>query len=59
MTVFFTVSGVGQALAGFVVDRVGALRVLFENRLPSSLEARKAPHSDAAAPGGANGALPI
>jgi MFS family permease len=29
MTVFFVVSGVGQALAGFVVDRLGALRVLF------------------------------
>jgi MFS family permease len=29
MTVFFVVSGVGQALAGFVVDRVGARRVLF------------------------------
>lgn len=29
MSVFFVVSGVGQALAGFVVDRVGALRVLF------------------------------
>jgi MFS family permease len=28
MTVFFTVSGIGQALAGFVVDRVGALLVL-------------------------------
>jgi FSR family fosmidomycin resistance protein-like MFS transporter len=28
MTVFFIVSGVGQALAGFVVDRVGACRVL-------------------------------
>jgi MFS family permease len=28
MTAFFTVSGIGQALAGFVVDRVGALRVL-------------------------------
>jgi len=28
MTTFFMVSGVGQALAGFVVDRVGALRVL-------------------------------
>lgn len=27
-TVFFLVSGVGQALAGFVVDRVGARRVL-------------------------------
>lgn len=26
--VFFTVSGIGQALAGFVVDRVGARRVL-------------------------------
>lgn len=29
MTVFFVVSGVGQALAGFVVDRVGARMVLF------------------------------
>jgi FSR family fosmidomycin resistance protein-like MFS transporter len=28
MTVFFIVSGVGQVLAGFVVDRVGATRVL-------------------------------
>lgn len=28
MTVFFVVSGVGQALAGFLVDRFGALRVL-------------------------------
>jgi MFS transporter, FSR family, fosmidomycin resistance protein len=28
MSVFFIVSGVGQALAGFVVDRFGALRVL-------------------------------
>jgi MFS family permease len=28
MTAFFTVSGIGQALAGFVVDQVGALRVL-------------------------------
>jgi MFS family permease len=28
MTVFFVVSGVGQALAGFVVDRFGAVRVL-------------------------------
>jgi MFS family permease len=27
-TIFFVISGVGQALAGFVVDRVGALRVL-------------------------------
>lgn len=27
-TVFFVISGVGQALAGFVVDRIGALRVL-------------------------------
>ncbi|MFD2272246.1 MFS transporter [Undibacterium arcticum] len=27
--VFFIVSGIGQALAGFVVDRVGARRVLF------------------------------
>jgi FSR family fosmidomycin resistance protein-like MFS transporter len=29
MTVFFVVSGVGQALAGFVVDRVDARTVLF------------------------------
>lgn len=29
MTVFFVVSGVGQALAGFVVDRTGARAVLF------------------------------
>lgn len=28
MTVFFVVSGTGQAMAGFVVDRVGGLRVL-------------------------------
>jgi MFS transporter, FSR family, fosmidomycin resistance protein len=29
MTVFFVVSGCGQALAGFVVDRIGARTVLF------------------------------
>ncbi len=29
MTVFFVVSGIGQALAGFVVDRLGARPVLF------------------------------
>lgn len=29
MTMFFIVSGIGQALAGFVVDRVGARTVLF------------------------------
>jgi MFS transporter, FSR family, fosmidomycin resistance protein len=29
MTVFFVISGVGQALAGFVVDRVAARTVLF------------------------------
>lgn len=29
MTVFFVVSGVGQALAGFVVDRTGARAMLF------------------------------
>lgn len=28
MSVFFVVSGIGQALAGFLVDRFGALRVL-------------------------------
>ena len=29
MTAFFVVSGIGQALAGFVVDRIGARPVLF------------------------------
>ena len=29
MTAFFVISGIGQALAGFVVDRVGARAVLF------------------------------
>lgn len=29
MSIFFVVSGVGQALAGFVVDRIGARPVLF------------------------------
>lgn len=29
MTVFFVVSGLGQAVSGFIVDRVGARRVLF------------------------------
>lgn len=29
MTVFFVISGVGQALAGFAVDRIGARLVLF------------------------------
>jgi MFS transporter, FSR family, fosmidomycin resistance protein len=29
LTAFFVVSGIGQALAGFVVDRAGALAVLF------------------------------
>lgn len=29
MTVFFVVSGIGQALAGFLVDRIGARTVLF------------------------------
>ena len=28
MTVFFIVSGIGQAIAGFLVDRLGAMRVL-------------------------------
>jgi MFS family permease len=28
MTTFFVISGIGQALAGFVVDRIGAFRVL-------------------------------
>ncbi len=31
MTVFFTVSGSGQALAGFVVDRIGARPLLFSS----------------------------
>src|SRR5690349_22672996 len=29
MTTFFVISGIGQALAGFVVDRVGSLKVLY------------------------------
>lgn len=29
MSVFFLVSGIGQALSGFLVDRIGPLRVLF------------------------------
>lgn len=29
MTAFFVVSGIGQALAGFIVDRIGARAVLF------------------------------
>ena len=29
VSVFFAVSGIGQALAGFVVDRIGARPVLF------------------------------
>jgi len=29
MTVFFVTSGLGQAASGFVVDRFGALRVLY------------------------------
>jgi len=33
MTVFFIISGVGQALAGFVVDRFGARAVLFAGML--------------------------
>lgn len=37
MTVFFVVSGVGQALAGFAVDRVGARPVLFSGVLMLAL----------------------
>lgn len=33
MTLFFTVSGLGQALSGFVVDRTGARPVLFASLL--------------------------
>ncbi len=33
MTLFFTVSGLGQALSGFVVDRIGARPVLFGSML--------------------------
>ncbi|TRZ65615.1 MAG: MFS transporter [Rhodocyclaceae bacterium] len=29
MSVFFLISGIGQALSGFLVDRIGPLRVLF------------------------------
>jgi MFS family permease len=37
MTVFFVVSGAGQALAGFVVDRIGARPVLFSGVLMLTL----------------------
>lgn len=37
MTVFFVVSGAGQALAGFVVDRTGARPVLFSGVLMLTL----------------------
>ncbi len=33
MTAFFVVSGIGQALAGFAVDRFGALRVLYAGEI--------------------------
>src|SRR5690606_10784534 len=33
MTVFFVISGVGQAMSGFLVDRVGARPVLFGSLL--------------------------
>src|SRR5260221_5238821 len=36
MTVFFVISGIGQALAGFVVDRFGAHRVLCGGAAPLS-----------------------
>lgn len=39
MTGFFVVSGIGQALAGFVVDRVGARRVLFSGMAMLGLSA--------------------
>jgi len=39
MTAFFVVSGIGQALAGFVVDRVGARRVLFSGMAMLGLSA--------------------
>ncbi|AVR97573.1 MFS transporter [Pseudoduganella armeniaca] len=55
MTVFFVVSGIGQALAGFVVDRVGARRVLFFGvaMLGISAMALALAHSYAALLGGA------
>src|SRR5258706_10128688 len=39
MSIFFLVSGIGQALAGFVVDRHGALPVLFFGVATLSLSA--------------------
>lgn len=39
MTVFFVISGIGQALAGFVVDRVGARNVLLFGVATLSLSA--------------------
>ena len=39
MTVFFVVSGIGQALAGFIVDRIGARNVLLFGVATLSLSA--------------------
>lgn len=39
MTVFFVISGIGQALAGFIVDRVGARNVLLFGVATLSLSA--------------------
>jgi FSR family fosmidomycin resistance protein-like MFS transporter len=46
MTMFFVVSGVGQALAGFVVDRVGALPVLLGGLTLSCISALGLASSD-------------
>ena len=54
MTVFFIVSGVGQAAAGFLVDRFGAVRVLAaeanrlrrEDRLVEHLQKSGVLHAD-------------
>ena len=50
MTIFFVISGSGQAMAGFVVDRIGARPVLF---------AAITPTTDAETEGGMAVGLPV
>ena len=46
VTVFFIISGIGQALAGFVVDRIGAYPVLLAAMVAFSLAALAASMAD-------------
>src|SRR4051812_50045611 len=55
MTAFFVVSGVGQAAAGFAVDRWGAQKVLSAGvalPAPAAVTPARAPPRAAPAPGG-------